>query len=56
METMCPPGCQHNGFVATHALDIYIYTYLYLCVCLSVCVLTCVLRMSCVYAKLKTHF
>ena len=20
MKTMCPPGYQHNGFVATHAL------------------------------------
>ena len=21
MKTMCPPGYNHNGFVATHALD-----------------------------------
>ena len=25
MKTMCPPGYHHNGFVATHALYIYIY-------------------------------
>ena len=34
MKTMCPPGYDHNGFVATHALGhmniyIYIYTYIY---------------------------
>ena len=22
MKTMCPPGCHHNGFVATHALGL----------------------------------
>ena len=42
MKTMCPPGYQHNGFVATHALGhmmygdiytyIYIYIYIYLCI------------------------
>ena len=31
---MCPPGCQHRGFVATHALGhviygIYTHTYIY---------------------------
>ena len=38
MKIMCPPGYQHNGFVATHALghmmygDIYTYIYIYLCI------------------------
>ena len=27
MKTMCPPDCQHNGFVATHALGHMIYGY-----------------------------
>ena len=27
METMCPPGYHHNGFVATHALGHLIYGY-----------------------------
>ena len=28
MKTMCPPGYQHNGFVATHALEhISIYSH-----------------------------
>ena len=25
MKTMCPPGCHHNGFVATHALGHMMY-------------------------------
>ena len=25
METMCPPGYHHNGFVATHALGHMMY-------------------------------
>ena len=25
METMCPPGYHHNGFVATHALGHMLY-------------------------------
>ena len=25
MKTMCPPGYQHNGFVATHALGHMMY-------------------------------
>ena len=25
MKTMCPPGNHHNGFVATHAVNICIY-------------------------------
>ena len=29
MKTMCPPGYHHNGFVVTHAHDIYIYVYIY---------------------------
>ena len=28
MKTMCPPGYHHNGFVATHALGLYIYIYI----------------------------
>ena len=27
MKTMCPPGCHHNGFVATHALGYMILGY-----------------------------
>ena len=27
MKTMCPPGYQHNGFVATHALGHIMYGY-----------------------------
>ena len=27
MKTMCPPGYQHNGFVATHALGHMMYGY-----------------------------
>ena len=25
MKTMCPPGCHHNGFVATHPLGHMMY-------------------------------
>ena len=28
METMCPPGYHHNGFVATHARG-HMSTYIY---------------------------
>ena len=28
MKTMCPPGYQHNGFVATHGHMMYGYTLL----------------------------
>ena len=27
MKTMCPPGYQHNGFVAIHALGHMMYGY-----------------------------
>ena len=27
MKTMCPPGYDHNGFVATHALGHMMYAY-----------------------------
>ena len=27
MQTMCPPGYHHNGFVATHALGHMMYGY-----------------------------
>ena len=27
MKTMCPSGCHHNGFVATHALGHMMYGY-----------------------------
>ena len=27
MKTMCPPGCHHNGFMATHALGHIMYGY-----------------------------
>ena len=27
MKTMCLPGCQNNGFVATHALGHMMYGY-----------------------------
>ena len=27
MKIMCPPGYQHNGFVATHALGQMMYGY-----------------------------
>ena len=27
MKTMCPPGCYHNGFVATHVLGYMMYDY-----------------------------
>ena len=27
MKTMCPPGCHHNGFVATHALGQMMYGF-----------------------------
>ena len=30
MKTMCPPGYQHNGFVATHALGHMMYGYIYI--------------------------
>ena len=38
MYTMCPPGCYHNGFMATPELGhrmygvryIYIYIYIYI--------------------------
>ena len=30
METMCPPGYHHNGFVATHALGHMMYGFSYL--------------------------
>ena len=25
MKTMCPPGYHHNGFVAIHALDVFLF-------------------------------
>ena len=27
IKTMCPPGYQHNGFMATHALEHMMYGY-----------------------------
>ena len=35
MYTMCPPGCHHNGFMATPELGhrmygLYIYIYIYI--------------------------
>ena len=30
MKTMCPLGCHHNGFVATHALGHMMYGYVYI--------------------------
>ena len=27
IKTICPPGCHHNGIVATHALGHIVYGY-----------------------------
>ena len=27
MKILCPPGCRHNSFVATHALGHMMYDY-----------------------------
>ena len=32
MYTMCPPGCYHNGFMATPELGHRIYIYIYTCI------------------------
>ena len=33
MKTMCPPGCHHNGFVATHAPGHMTYILRSSCLC-----------------------
>ena len=41
MNTLCPPGYHHSGFVATHALGhmmygLYVYMMYQLCICIYI--------------------